>query len=190
MTLALPFKLSVATVVALTLGLLALMAAGSQVTRSQAAGCANAKAAPNEASPKEFRKAIVCLIQRARARRDIPRQSPRQGLQTVAQKHSDVMVQKDCFQHTCPGEASLRKRLVRSGYLKGAEAYAFSEIIGYESTPRQMVERWLAHRAHRKRMLDSRLPHIGAGAAKGAPVEGTPDSEFVTYTVIFGAVKK
>lgn len=190
MMLALPFKLMLATVVALTLGLLALMAAGSDVTRSQAAACANATAAPNEASAKEFRRAIVCLIRKQRARRDIPRQSTRKSLRSVAQKHSRVMVANDCFKHTCPGEASLRKRLVRSGYLKGADAYEYAEVVGYESTPRRMVQLWLESAPHRSRLLRAGLRDIGGGAAKGAPVEGEPDNAFVTYSVIVGTVKR
>jgi len=191
MTVARRTKLTIAAGVAvMTLGLFALMAAGSHVTQSQAAGCANAKAKPNEATVKEFRKAIVCLIQKERAQRGIPTLRKRQGLQSVAQKHSKVMVNQDCFRHTCSGEAGLKKRLVRSGYLKGADAYAYGELIGYEATPRRMVNAWLDSGPHRGRMFSRRYAHIGGGAAKGAPVEGKPDSAFVTYTVIFGDVKR
>jgi len=156
---------------------------------SLAAGCPNAGAPPRTASPDQLRKAIVCLIDRARSSRSVPKLSPSFDLDKLAQDHTDTMVAQDCFSHQCQGEDSLKRRFRRSSYVQGSSSFRYAEELGYESTPKQMVTRWLQTPADRGNLLDSRLQDIGVGVRRGAPQPGIKDRKFVTYTVDLGALQ-
>ncbi len=65
----------------------------------------------------------------------------------------------------------------------------FAEELGYESTPRQMVRRWLKSPGDRGNLLDQHLEDVGVGVKRGAPKQGVPDRKFMTYTLDLGALK-
>jgi uncharacterized protein YkwD len=167
---------------ALTLGLMAR----SGVTPANAgSGCANANAAPNEASAKQFKAAIICLVNSERSDRGKSRLDVNSKLNKVAKNHTKVMLNQDCFDHECSGEKSLTKRLKSIGYLKG-DSWAYAENIGYEHTPRNMVNAWMGDSYHRGNILANRWVDVGGAALKGTPNPTKPDSYFMTYTVEFG----
>ncbi len=170
--------------VALTLG---LMARSGVTPASAGGGCHNADAAPNEASAKQFKDAVECLVQIERLSRGKSELKVDRKLNKVAKNHTNVMLANDCFKHACPGEGSLTKRLKQIGYLKG-NTWAYAENIGYEHTPSKMVDAWMADSYHRGNILSNKWEDLGVAAGKGAPVSGKPDSYFVTYTVEFGTV--
>jgi uncharacterized protein YkwD len=165
---------------------------GTAVTAAAAgtagSGCAHANDAPSEATSKEFRAAIRCLITKERRRRDLPAFKSHGGLDSVAQRHTRVMLKKDCFAHVCTGEKSLAQRIEAAGYPRPGDTYGFAESTGYAGTPRAMLNGeggWMKQRYHRRNILSSRFLHIGVGAGRGIPVKGAADSAGVTYTVIF-----
>lgn len=173
---------AIAAALALTL---ALMARSGVAPADARGGCPHANTEPGEGSNGDFRQAITCLINKERTRRDKEALDANAKLRGVAGAHTDVMLQQDCFEHRCAGEPGLTKRLRDAGYLKG-DTWAYAENIGYESTPREMIDRWMGRRAHRKNILHGTFVDLGVGVGKGTPDPDRPDSDFVTYTTIFG----
>jgi uncharacterized protein YkwD len=162
---------------------LALMARSTPP--ASAASCAHANTLPSDGSNGDFRQALTCLINKERTSRDKKALDPNAKLRKVAGAHTEVMLNRDCFDHVCGGESSLTKRLKRAGYLQGA-SWAYAENIGYESSPREMFDRWMASRANRRKMLSDELVDLGVGVGHGTPNPDRPDDAFVTYTAIFG----
>jgi uncharacterized protein YkwD len=151
-----------------------------------AAACRHTKAHPHEVELGKVRKAVTCLINRKRAKRDRPELDPSRRLRLAARSHTKTMLAKDCFRHRCNGERSLPRRIKRSGYTKRQRAWRFAENLGYENTPRQMVARWMHSIYNRRNLLNGDFRDIGVGVRWGAPVEGRDDSKFATYTIVFG----
>jgi len=55
------------------------------------------------------------------------------------------MLKKDCFEHRCPGEPPLGKRIKQTGYTKGAKTYFYAESLGYHKSPKRAIRK-LLHR--------------------------------------------
>lgn len=163
---------------ALTL-LLASNAAGSR----HRSGCAHANARPHQATIRQLRGATLCLLNRARTGKRLHPLTANLHLTRIAKRHSKLMVAYNCFRHKCSGEDPLPKRLKTSGYLAGAKRWAYAEDLGYESTPRRMVLRWLRSTYDRKNLLRGRYVDVGLGLAVGAPTPHVGNRNFVTYTV-------
>ncbi len=149
------------------------------------AACPNAGAKAHEIPLPKLRKAIVCLVNHERSKRDRSRLDPNGKLEDAAQGHTDVMLAKDCFRHKCRGEPGLGHRIKRSGYTKGQRSWRFAEDLGFDKTPRQMVKRWLRSSFNRRNMLDPGFRDLGVGVGWGAPKRGVDDGEFATYTIVF-----
>ena len=151
-----------------------------------AAACPNARAHPHEVSLTQMRKAITCLVNEERTRRDRRPLRRNRRLKAAAQQHNDEMLARDCFRHRCKGERGLSGRVRASGYTKGRKAWGVAEVLGYENTPRQMIGRWMSSGINRHRILKADFRDIGVGVGWGAPVTGEDDSRFATYTVVVG----
>jgi hypothetical protein len=121
----------------------AVLALGPGVAPASAA-CPNAGAKAHEVPLPKLRKAIICLVNRERSKRDRSRLDPNRKLTRAAQDHTDVMLTEDCLRHNCPGEPGLGHRIKRSGYTKGQRSWRFAEDLGFAKTPRRMVKLWLA----------------------------------------------
>jgi uncharacterized protein YkwD len=162
----------------------ALLALGPGVAPAWAA-CPNAGAKAHEVPLPKLRKAIICLVNRERSKRDRSRLDPNRKLTRAAQDHTDVMLAKDCFRHKCRGEPGLGHRIKRSGYTKDQRSWRFAENLGYDKTPRQMVRLWLKSSFNRRNMLDRGFRDLGAGVGWGRPRRGVEDANFATYTIVF-----
>ena len=149
------------------------------------AACPHSNARPHDTSLAKMRSAIVCLVNHRRARHNRHELSPDRHLRRAGQRHTDVMLAKDCLKHRCPNEPSFAHRVRKSGYLEGARAFQFAEVLGYESTPREMVNRLMERRFQRRRILEADFRDLGVGAGRGTPVSGLDDGKFVTYTLVF-----
>jgi uncharacterized protein YkwD len=173
------------------LGFALLISPPALDARATAAPCGpHADHTPGEASAKQLRKALHCLINRERAQRDRKRARANRDLTRIARRHTKVMLKKECFEHECPGERSLRRRIEASGYIKGGR-YGYGENLGCSETPAGMVAAWMKAAFHRKNIVDGRFRHIGIGAKRGRPYPSggdqcRPGSGHMTYTVIFG----
>jgi uncharacterized protein YkwD len=150
------------------------------------AACRHTRAHPHEVGLSVLRRAITCLVNHRRARRDRRPLERNKRLRHAAQRHNDTMLAEDCFRHRCPGEPGLNRRVKKTGYTRGRDAFGFAENLGYDNTPRQMVRRWLHSRFNRRNLLDRDFRDIGVGVGWGTPISTLDDSKFETYTIVFG----
>ena len=155
-----------------------------------AGGCPNADAKPGTVPPAKLRKAVLCLVNAARSDQGIDTLASNSDLDLIAQRHDRRMVRNDCFTHQCQGEKPLKRRFKRSAYVKGYSSFTYAEELGYETTPKEMVTRWLGSAPHRRNLVNATFTDLGIGVGRGAPVAGTPDAKFETYTLEFASRKK
>ena len=135
------------------------------------------------------RKAVVCLLNKQRKSQGISKLDNDRKLQRAAQKHNDLMVDKKCFAHECPGESSLEQRLRSVDYLRGGlTRWAYGENIAYgekgRSTPKSIVSAWMKSSGHRANILNPLFKEIGVGITDGTPY--SRKAKGGTYTTDFG----
>jgi uncharacterized protein YkwD len=146
--------------------------------------CPNANRPATEVSRKLLRRATICQINRLRVRRGRDSVRRRNQLQRVAQRHTRTMVATECLKHRCPGEPALQRRIRRSGYLKGARRWRFTQSTGCAASARAMVRAWNASRFHRQNMLGPRLDHVGIGTVP-QPAVARCGEDTATFTALF-----
>ena len=164
--------------------LLAALALLGATASARAAGCAHAHDTWADATLDQLEGSVVCLVNKKRhslARKRLDRNG---HLDRAAASHTRTMVEEDCFDHQCPGEPSLARRVRMSGYLRGADRWHFGESFGCALTPKGMVNAWLQVRFHRRNLLKREYRDIGVGAGRGAPTECSADPAVTTYTVV------
>jgi uncharacterized protein YkwD len=138
---------------------------------------------------RQARASIRCFLNRERRQHGLGRLDNDKRLQRAAQKHTEVMVNKNCFSHECPGEASLEARLRSVDYLIGALIrWTFGENIAYGGdhygTPKAMVKAWMKSPPHRANILNPAFKDVGVGFVPGMP--GARKADGGTYTTDFG----
>jgi uncharacterized protein YkwD len=157
------------------------------------ASCPDTTLVPEASDLERARVAIYCLINRERARNG---ESPLRGdelLRSAAQHHSDDMLARDYFEHEAPGGETLLDRLRASGYIYSSRiGYVIGENIAWGtlslSTPKAIVEAWMASPGHRANILDPSFRDTGIGVAPAVPSsmgEGQPGA---MYTQDFGVI--
>jgi uncharacterized protein YkwD len=172
-----------ATVLALLAGVLT----GGPAAR--AAGCAGAHASAASRGAATLARAVVCEINRVRARHGLRRLRVSPAIALAAQRHSESMARHNYFSHVTPGGATIADRLRRSGYLDTNGPWRVGEAIGWGTfglgTPAAIVDAWMASPPHRHLLLEAGYRHVGVGAAAGIPVTGVRGPGG-TYTADFG----
>jgi uncharacterized protein YkwD len=148
--------------------------------------CRHANSQPGQATTSQIRKATLCLVNKARTDAGVTALKLNSDLTRMAKHHTKTMLAQNCLKHRCAGEPSLPKRLKGSGYLDTAVKWAYAEDLGYESTPRQMVSRWLNTVLDSKNLLSPTYGDVGIAPARGAADTGVNDSAFETYTIDLG----
>lgn len=178
---------ALAVLAAAAAAFLLLLASGATTGRSHAgATCNNADATIDQASGKELRRALTCLINDKRRDRDRPTLDPNGDLKEAANKHNKAMLRENCFAHDCPNEPSLGQRIRRSGYLQGARRWRYAENIGCAVTPQALMEIWMQNNFARENIINRVFRDIGVGVVKDQVGRSMCDTgNEVTYTVVF-----
>ena len=73
--------------------------------------------ARRQASQPRSALPIRCFLNRERDQRGLSKLDSDRRLQKASQKHTEMMMKKNCFSHQCPGEGSLEARLRSVDYL-------------------------------------------------------------------------
>jgi uncharacterized protein YkwD len=137
-----------------------------------ALSCAGAASRPTSATLERQAAATVCLINRARAAHGLGPLRSKGLLTRAARAHAQEMVRGDSLSHTGLDGSSPSQRVIRTGYLGGARAWAVGETIawgtGRLASPAAIVRSWLTSPPHRAILLDGRYHDIGIGIALGA----------------------
>jgi uncharacterized protein YkwD len=172
--------------IALALLTLAIsLALGASPGTTAALACAHATDRPHQTSLAKLGKAMQCLVNNKRGKHNLRPLKNNDRLATAAKRHTKVMLKKDCFEHRCPGEPPLGKRIKRTGYTKGAKRYFYAESLGYHKSPKRAIRKLMQTHFNRKNILGRDWQDIGVGAGWGSPVKGANDKKLETFTIIF-----
>ena len=167
------------------LALLAVLALGGPA-RALAAPCPHANDAIDEATAKQHAAAIVCLIGKDRAQRDLHALDRSSKLDAAAGRHNRTMLKKDCWEHDCPGEPGLGGRIRDTGYLNGVRSWTYAENFGCAATPRGMLEGWLSKAFSRWNIREKVFRDVGTAAARDqVGASQCDDGNEITFTVVF-----
>jgi hypothetical protein len=110
-------------------------------------------------APAKARRALLCEIDRVRAKRGLWRLRPSELLDRASRRHAADMVRRRYFSHDTPGGAG-------------------------RSTAHATVRAWMDSPGHRRILVSRRYRELGS-----AMVEGTPEAKYpsgVTVAAVFG----
>jgi uncharacterized protein YkwD len=162
-----------------------LLAAGA--SSASAARCSGARAVAAARTVSPARQTTICLVNAERARRGLSPLRTNRDLTVAAQRHSADMVRRGFFDHETPNGTTVRERVQRTGYLRGAWRWSLGENIGWAAqsgaTPAGMVRAWMNSPGHRAIILNARFREAGVGIAMGIPTRGGSGA---TFTMDFG----
>ena len=157
------------------------------VPAQASADCANTDVRPSAGNLPQVRGAVLCLLNEQRTERGMGKLRANTKLRRAAERHSRNMSENNFFDHVSPGGSTPLERVKAAGYLSGADSWAVGENIAWGeqqlSTPREIVDSWMASAPHKANILNRRFRHIGIGVALGAPTSGAGGA---TYTTAFG----
>jgi uncharacterized protein YkwD len=154
-----------------------------------AANCAHSHALPKQITTKQADAAVACLLNKQRKAHGLGKLRINHDLDKASRKHSEYMEKHDCFDHECPGEASVESRLRSVQYLiSGLTSWIYGENIAWGGdklgTPKAMVKAWMSSAPHRANILDGSFRDLGVGVVWGSP--GNPHDDAGLYTTDFG----
>lgn len=152
-----------ALLVALALPCLAF-AAGRDQAAGVRDGCANAKVSASSASPQAMRGAVVCLVNRERARYHLPPLIQDSKLTLAAQRYTSEMVRGHFFSHTGPRGSTPGSRITAAGYLW---SWMSENIARVYPTPVAVVSAWMQSREHCRNILAPVFRNLGVGVVAG-----------------------
>ncbi|HLI32888.1 MAG TPA: CAP domain-containing protein [Solirubrobacteraceae bacterium] len=148
---------------------------------------------PTEEDIAIVRAAILCLVNRERARAgELPLRIDGR-MQLASQRHSEEMVAQDYFEHDSPSGQSVADRMRSSGYI-------YSDRVGFElgeniawgtlsdATPASIVEAWMASPGHRENILERRYADTGIGVVAHLPASLGEGHRGAVYTQDFGRI--
>jgi uncharacterized protein YkwD len=170
------------------LAVVAVSGAGlSAADDALAAPCAN-RHVRFEANPSLARGALVCEIERVRARRDLRRLRVDDQLGRAARRHAADMVERRYFAHVSPGGRDVADRARRTGYAKPSCSWALGEVLAWgvpkRTTAAATVRAWMDSAAHRHVLVSRRYSELGVGMTAGTPFPEHPAG--VTVAAVLG----
>ena len=140
-----------------------------------------------EAAPAQMREALLCEIDRVRARRDARRLRADRELALAAARHATDMRERRYFSHVSPGGGDLADRARRAGYARSGCSWRVGEILAWGAGPRATaaatVRAWMRSRGHRRILVARRYREVGVGLRAGTPF-GFPSG--VTVAAVLG----
>jgi uncharacterized protein YkwD len=153
--------------------LAAAAAASSSPAAAAKLRCAHASQVPAHVTTTAARHALQCLVNDVRRRHRLRPLRAEAHLRRAAAGHAIDMAARDYFDHQAPDGSTLKTRVGRTGYLRGAGRWRLGEALvwgrGREGTPAAMLRRLMASPPHRAILLDPAYRELGIGLARGAP---------------------
>jgi uncharacterized protein YkwD len=156
---------------------------------ASAGSCAHAKAPAKAISTRQAKSAVACLLNKRRHSHGLGSLKLNHDLSKASRDHSKYMERHDCFDHECPGEATLDSRLRGVHYLlSGLSSWLYGENIAYgtgsHGSPAAMTKAWMRSAGHRANILNGSFRDFGVGVVWGTP--GNPHGDGGLYTTDFG----
>ncbi len=155
--------------------------------------CQNTEVTPEAANLQIVRESVLCLINHERAEHSLPPLTVNAQLQAAAESHDAEMLQVDYFAHVAPDGETPVERIQKAGYIANeSEGYVIGENLAWGtyslSTPKAIVEAWIASPGHLANILESRYTETGIDVVPAVPQslgEGNPGA---TYAQEFGVI--
>jgi uncharacterized protein YkwD len=163
-----------------TVALTSLIAAGTVGTATAAAKshgprahiatpsrvCADENASVASSSAKQMRNAVVCLVNQERVKRGLSALRASKKLDASAQGWTNHMVSSDSFTHGLDFSA----RISAAGF---AWTAAGENIAAGYTTPKAVVEAWMASPGHRANILSRAYTRVGTGVSAHGVIGAT-----------------
>jgi uncharacterized protein YkwD len=170
--------------------LTAVVASGSALADARAATCPNADRIPRATTADDAATATLCVLNRERTRRGLPRLRSHNGLERAAERYAGDMVRRQFSSHTSPSGSTMVDRLRAVGYALPHRTWSIGETLAWgvaeRATPSATVSAWLASRPHRRLLLDADFRDAGIGVSPGVPVRRHADGPGATYAAELG----
>jgi uncharacterized protein YkwD len=179
--------------VAASKGLDAANSAAAKIAGVLATPCQNTELTPSGENLFAVRGAVLCLINRERAEHDIAPLTANVQLEEAAESHNAEMLAVNYFAHVAPDGETPVDRIEKTGYIgSSSDGYVIGENLAWGtyqlSTPKSIVEAWIASPEHLANILESRYTETGIGVTPAVPQsigEGNPGA---TYAEEFGVI--
>lgn len=157
--------------------------------------CDGTDLTPSSENLAVVRSATICLVNRERAAHGERPLIVNGRLNRAAQGHTEEMIAQDYFSHYSPTGDTPGSRIRAAGYIYSSGlGYEIGENIAwgtrYLSTPRAIVEAWMASPGHRDNILDARYRETGMGVVAAVPTSDGHGQPGATYTQDFGVLIK
>jgi uncharacterized protein YkwD len=158
-----------------------LAATGNVLAAGTTAGgaCADLRAMPAKLRKAAARAALLCAVNRARARNGLPAFATDRRLRRAATAHARDMVRRRYFAHQRAGGPSLSARLRAAGWHGHAAGEAIAWGCGSAAGAASTVAAWLHSAAHRAILLSPAYRRAGIGVAGRAPAGCGPGATWV-----------
>jgi uncharacterized protein YkwD len=162
------------------------------VPAAAAAACPDEDLVPRrEADLPDYERAVLCLVNEERVRRDRSRLSVDRRLARAGERHARDMVERGYFSHESLGGLRPVDRLRRVGYGSSRRSWMLGEVLAWGTSrrarPRSIVAAWMDSPGHRAAILEPAFDEAGAGAATGTPRRARGGG--VTVAVEFGRIR-
>lgn len=165
---------------------------GAQAARAAADGegaCSASRTVPaSSATADRAERALICLVNRERAREDLPPLRANRCLARAADGHARDMVEHRYFDHDSRDGRHFDERILATGYAPPPARWTVGENLAWGGDATWVVGAWMRSSGHRANVLNARFREIGVAAVTGAPVaqdgDGPPRA---TYAAEFGA---
>jgi uncharacterized protein YkwD len=120
--------------------------------------------------PAARRRAVACLVNKARAVTGLRGFRSSAVLARAAKRHARDMVRARYFAHQRAGGPSLTRRARRAGWRGRSIGEAIAYGCGSAGAPASIVRSWLNSPPHRAILLSQGLGRVGIGVVGRAPV--------------------
>jgi uncharacterized protein YkwD len=167
--------------------------AAPAAAQSDVAACPAADAMPAATvSTTRSEQALLCLINRERARADLRPLRIDRCLARAAERHARDMVRRRYFEHRSPDGRGFAERILATGYADPEVRWTVGENLAWGAAPAGdaawVVQAWMNSSSHRANLLRGSFRDVGLAAVPGAPIGG--DDAQATWAAEFGAVSR
>ena len=159
---------------------------GALVARAAQAARCSGTMRPKRGSEQQLAEAVVCLINRERARRRLRPLTVNPKLTASAAAHTADMLQRRYYNHQRPGGPALKARARRAKY-RGNTGENLGLANGALAQPAQMMRMWMKSPMHRANILQRRFRAVGVSVQAKDPLKKMAGAAI--YTVNFGTRK-
>jgi uncharacterized protein YkwD len=174
-------------------GLDAANSAAATIAGVLATPCENTELTPSDENLFAVRGAVLCLINRVRAEHSIAPLTANVQLEEAAESHNAEMLSVDYFAHVAPDGETPVDRIEKTGYIgSSSDGYVIGENLAWGtyqlSTPKSIVEAWIASPEHLANILESRYTETGIGVTPAVPQSIGGGDPGATFAEEFGVI--